>query len=148
MEKESFVGNISDFYTNEDIVAALKLLKHEMELLKIEKFQSRGNTKKDKLFDCVNLFKYLKTNNYVEKCLIFVSLNMAKSAQFGLALKATQVELKALKTKINNMLKSRKVCSDAIMKEIATENSNNASSISTVQPQILKTSEAGTFFSW
>ncbi|ESO04816.1 hypothetical protein HELRODRAFT_172491 [Helobdella robusta] len=81
IDNETFINNISDFYTNEDIITATKLLKSDIENLKLDnndKLQMHGNTKKDKLLECLSLFKYLKTNNMLDKCSIFVSYNMVK----------------------------------------------------------------------
>ncbi|ESO01799.1 hypothetical protein HELRODRAFT_160966 [Helobdella robusta] len=80
-ENDSFVNNIVKFYSFEDIDNAIKALKNELfslKIEKIEKFQPRGNRKREKLFECIFIMKYLKENKYWEKCSIFVSSNLNK----------------------------------------------------------------------
>ncbi|ESO00471.1 hypothetical protein HELRODRAFT_175912 [Helobdella robusta] len=81
-ENDSFVNNIVEFYSFEDIDNAIKALKNELvnlKIEKIEKFQPRGNRKIEKLFECIFIMKYLKENKYWEKCSIFVSSNLNKA---------------------------------------------------------------------
>ncbi|ESO12258.1 hypothetical protein HELRODRAFT_158736 [Helobdella robusta] len=80
-EKDCFINNTSEFYSHEDITSGIKLLKYEISALKIEKVdkqQTRGNSKSEKLLECISIIKFLKENNYWEKCSVFVSVNMNK----------------------------------------------------------------------
>ncbi|ESN92196.1 hypothetical protein HELRODRAFT_181665 [Helobdella robusta] len=51
-DNETFINNTAEFFSNEDFIDAQKILKLELENVKIEKFEkptSRGNTRRDKL---------------------------------------------------------------------------------------------------
>ncbi|ESO01478.1 hypothetical protein HELRODRAFT_184314 [Helobdella robusta] len=81
LAKESFINNTSEFYTNDDIVSAIKTLKCEIESLKlekIEKFPSRGNSKREKLLECLTLFRYIKNNNLLDRITLFCSSDINK----------------------------------------------------------------------
>ncbi|ESO01072.1 hypothetical protein HELRODRAFT_175099 [Helobdella robusta] len=81
IEEESFINNTSEFYTSDDIVLAIKTLKCEIDSLKLdkmEKFPSRGNSKHEKLLECLTLFRYIKNNNLLDKIALFCSSDINK----------------------------------------------------------------------
>ncbi|ESO00893.1 hypothetical protein HELRODRAFT_175389 [Helobdella robusta] len=108
-DNDNFIANTSDFYTNEDFISALKTLKTELEtqnLDKLDKLVGRGNTKKEKLLDCVSILKYLKNNSVLEKCSLFASVNLAKVPNLDNIIK---VNFKNLKNEIKEMLYAQQV---------------------------------------
>ncbi|ESO08970.1 hypothetical protein HELRODRAFT_168893 [Helobdella robusta] len=81
IEEESFINNTSEFYTSDDIVLTIKTLKCEIDSLKLdkmEKFPSRGNSKREKLLECLTLFRYIKNNNLLDKIALFCSSDINK----------------------------------------------------------------------
>ncbi|ESO12285.1 hypothetical protein HELRODRAFT_158767 [Helobdella robusta] len=119
INEDTFIYNTSEFYNSEDINVAIKLLKTELELLKLdktEKFPSRGSggNKREKLVECLNLFKYFKANNLLDKLPDFCSINMDKIPNMEKWLKLNfeyiKNEIKQLlssqQTQINKMLLS------------------------------------------
>ncbi|ESO12782.1 hypothetical protein HELRODRAFT_159368 [Helobdella robusta] len=81
VQNDSFINNVSEFYSHDDITSATKVLKNEIYTFKadkIEKPPARGNMKSDKLLECIWLMKYLKDNNLWNNCPIFVSAKLDK----------------------------------------------------------------------
>ncbi|ESN94394.1 hypothetical protein HELRODRAFT_164226 [Helobdella robusta] len=80
LENDCFLNNTAGFYNNDDIVSALKQLKNDLDNLKCEKYEklvSRGNLK-EKFLEIISILKFLNANDMLEKCPIFVSMNIAK----------------------------------------------------------------------
>ncbi|ESN93117.1 hypothetical protein HELRODRAFT_181212 [Helobdella robusta] len=83
-DNETFILNVVDFYYVDEVTAAIKILKNDLELLKIkelqsesvDKFQFRGINKKDKIFECVELLKILKLEGFIDKCSIYSAVNL------------------------------------------------------------------------
>ncbi|ESO02880.1 hypothetical protein HELRODRAFT_174322 [Helobdella robusta] len=81
IEEESFINNTSEFYTSDDIVLAIKTLKCEIDSLKLDKmkkFPSRGNSKREKLLECLSSFSYIKNNNLLDRIALFGSSDINK----------------------------------------------------------------------
>ncbi|ESO02864.1 hypothetical protein HELRODRAFT_174301 [Helobdella robusta] len=74
LDKESFIYNVPEFYTLEDISGAVKLLKNDYEAVKdeiCEKFTTQDTKKKDKLLCCISILKCLKTHGLMDKCPVY-----------------------------------------------------------------------------
>ncbi|ESO00615.1 hypothetical protein HELRODRAFT_175589 [Helobdella robusta] len=97
----------AEFYTNDDIVGALKILKNEMEVNKSEKLDKiipRGTTKKERLQDCIAILKYLKLSDLMDKCSIFVSSDLEKIPDMESLIK---LNFESLKREITDILHSQ-----------------------------------------
>ena len=97
LEVDNFISNVSDFYSSEDISDALKLIKYNMEILKIEKIPKSGKkstTKKEKIQNIVSIIKHLQTID-VWKCLpTYVSADIKKIPQINSIINVNFNEIK------------------------------------------------------
>ncbi|ESO10468.1 hypothetical protein HELRODRAFT_183625 [Helobdella robusta] len=121
LENEVFICNTADFYTNDDIVAASKILKSEFVNLKcekIEKLLTNGTQKKDKLVDCIELLKNMVAANMLDKLPLFVSSNMSKIPNFE---KCFQINFEILKNEVRDMLNKQHVNISAFIEKCSEE---------------------------
>ncbi|ESO00470.1 hypothetical protein HELRODRAFT_175911 [Helobdella robusta] len=110
-DDESLICNICNFYTNEDIVSALKTLKSEFDNFKdeeMEKSLPKGATRKnDKLIECLVILKVMKLNNILDKCTIFASANMNKVPSLD---KVVQINFENIRKELKEMLDMQQAC--------------------------------------
>ncbi|ESN97647.1 hypothetical protein HELRODRAFT_177702 [Helobdella robusta] len=103
-DNETFINNTAEFFSNEDFIDAQKILKLELENVKIEKFEkptSRGNTRRDKLLVLTQILIFLKEEKLMDKCSIFASVNLSNVPNFENVIK---INFEILKNELKNML--------------------------------------------
>ena len=79
-ENEEFLDNVVSFYSTKDINTAKQQLVTDFEKFNInfQKPTARGDSKKDKLLDIINLIKHAFNNNYSDKIPVYFSVNYKK----------------------------------------------------------------------